>query len=95
MRKKGCELKCGETTRALTNDGKERKTNPYTNIFICRIMLLLVVTTLMALASVTSMSLEDLEFSYWKLKFGEKSMHLIKLKNLSVSHFPNKMFIWI
>ncbi|KAF5895649.1 cathepsin L1-like, partial [Clarias magur] len=35
------------------------------------IMVLFIVTTLVALASVTSMSLEDLEFNDWKLKFGK------------------------
>ncbi|KAK3538174.1 hypothetical protein QTP70_032564 [Hemibagrus guttatus] len=36
-----------------------------------RMRILLIVTTLMALASVHSISLEDLEFSDWKLKFGK------------------------
>lgn len=33
---------------------------------------LIVITALVALASAASISLEDLEFHSWKLKFGEK-----------------------
>lgn len=41
-------------------------------LIICRRRVLLIVTTLAALAGAATASLEDLEFHVWKLKFGEK-----------------------
>lgn len=44
-------------------------------LFLCvsvRMKLLLVVAAALAVASCASLSLEDLEFHAWKLKFGEK-----------------------
>lgn len=40
---------------------------------IFRIRVLLIVTSVVVVASAASISLEDLEFKAWKLKFGENA----------------------
>lgn len=42
------------------------------HLITCRMRVLIVITTLVALASAASISLEELEFHSWKLKFGKK-----------------------